>query len=443
MRGRNLEGGMWNLAVAVFSATVFFSASVQAQGLTLEDAISLAVKNNLTVKLARAQTESARGAVLLGASGLLPDITGSAYQARVFRVNLAAQGLSFPGFPMTLGPFDTFDARISLVQSIFDLGAVRRYQASKQARRLAQAAEDLAREQVAAAAALAYIEAQRSRQLVDTAASDVNLAETLLRLTEDQHHSGVAAGIDVARAQTRAKEAHLREVQARVAQRNADVRLARVTGLPLDQPPALAPTLTFQKPQLEEPGAAVSEALTRRLELKVAEAAAEADRYSLKAAQDEYLPVLAVKGDYGASGNTPRLKDVPTSSVGAAIRMPLFNSGRTQGKVDQARAVREASDARLDDMRAQVEADARLALDTLSAAVEQVETSDETEKLAEKELELARDRYASGVGDNIGLVNAQDALARAKDEQVASLSAFHVARVNLALALGRMGTYKF
>jgi outer membrane protein len=57
--------------------------------------------------------------------------------------------------------------------------------------------------------------------------------------------------------------------------------------------------------------------------------------------------------------------------------------------------------------------------------------------LSERELELARDRFANGVGDNVEVVNAQTALENARQVYVSSLLQFNVARLNLAVALGQ------
>src|ERR1044071_6490746 len=71
---------------------------------------------------------------------------------------------TFPGIGSTfIGPFNNFDARARLVQSVFSLAAIRNYQAGKAGVRLAQLQEGLAREQVATFTALTYLEALRAR----------------------------------------------------------------------------------------------------------------------------------------------------------------------------------------------------------------------------------------------------------------------------------------
>src|SRR5581483_6489607 len=112
-----------------------------------------------------------RGQALQAAAGLLPRLAASVQQSRVFKVNLEAQGfdIPLPGFSPLIGPFNTFDARLQLAQSFFDLNAYYKARAGALNRKVAEFQERLAREEVAAAAALAYLEAQRSNRAVAAA----------------------------------------------------------------------------------------------------------------------------------------------------------------------------------------------------------------------------------------------------------------------------------
>jgi outer membrane protein TolC len=97
----------------------------------------------------------------------------------------------------------------------------------------------------------------------------------------------------------------------------------------------------------------------------------------------------------------------------------------------------------LSNIRGQVEEDVRLALTTLRTAAVQVRAADESVTLAERELEMARDRFKSGVGDNLAVVSAQTSLADARDSQVTALAQHNAARLNLAAALGRAETFRW
>src|SRR5438105_7650707 len=132
--------------------------SAAVSNLSLEQAISLAIDNNLATLLAKERENEARGFQKEALSGLLPNISGAAYQASLTE-NLAALGFTpgrFPGFTSTfIGPFKNFDARFRLEQTIFSLSALRTFQAGRAGVRAAEMEEDFAREQVANVTALA------------------------------------------------------------------------------------------------------------------------------------------------------------------------------------------------------------------------------------------------------------------------------------------------
>jgi outer membrane protein TolC len=58
--------------------------------------------------------------------------------------------------------------------------------------------------------------------------------------------------------------------------------------------------------------------------------------------------------------------------------------------------------------------------------------------LANEEVTEARDRFQAGVANNIEVISAQDALARANDNQIVALYRYNQARADLARATGQM-----
>jgi outer membrane protein len=64
-------------------------------------------------------------------------------------------------------------------------------------------------------------------------------------------------------------------------------------------------------------------------------------------------------------------------------------------------------------------------------------------RLAERELEMSRDRFRAGVADNLEVITAQVSLANARLAQVTALAQHNAARLNLAAALGRAETFRW
>ena len=85
----------------------------------------------------------------------------------------------------------------------------------------------------------------------------------------------------------------------------------------------------------------------------------------------------------------------------------------------------------------------RLAFATLGTTAAQVRAADQNVTLAERELEMSRDRFRNGVADNVEVVTAQAALSNARDAQVTALAQYNAARLNLAAALGRAESFRW
>jgi outer membrane protein TolC len=87
-------------------------------------------------------------------------------------------------------------------------------------------------------------------------------------------------------------------------------------------------------------------------------------------------------------------------------------------------------------LRAQIDQEVRNAYLDLKSAAEEVAVEQSAVTLANETLQQSRDRFESGVTDNIEVVQAQDALATANDAYIASLYSYNLAKISLARAIG-------
>jgi len=410
--------------------------------LSLEKAIDIAIENNLTTSLARERRREAHGSKRESRSALLPNLSSVVSQSNNTE-NLFADGLVFPTIPPFIGPYKVFDARIRLSQTLFDLSSLRTFQGAQVAEGIAGLQENLAREQIATAAILAYVESLRSGEALQAAQANLVLAQDLLKQAEDQHGAGVATGIDVARAATSVAQNKLALVQAQTAAEQAQLRLQRVTGLPLGGKLVLTDAMRSADGNVPTVDVAMAYARQNRYELQIAAQMLKQRRLERKGAVAEQYPSLRFLADYGSSGVTPSQFNFPTRSLALQVNIPIFNGGYTRGRIEAARSQECQAELQLRDTEWQVEEDVRLALVALASAIEQVRAAEATLKLAERELRMARDRFAAGVADNIEVVQAQTSLENGRNGRVAAIAVYNTAQVNLAAALGRAQSFRF
>ena len=267
---------LFTQALIIVVPAAYGQEAVPQEGisLSLTDAVDLALKNNLQSVIAKEQVAQARGEKGISLSALMPNLSGSAYQMSQ-TLNLASIGFPMGKLPgiSQFTEFDHFDARFQMVQSVFNLSSILRYQAGRSGVTLASEQQRLATQQVTTATAISYLAVLEAEQAVDAAQSNVQLAETLLALANNQRQAGVADGIDVARAETRLAN---QRVQLSQAQTNLDTTrldLLRIVNGVGGQPFADRVTLRDQMRLTAEPdrdaGEAVKQALIDRVRFRL------------------------------------------------------------------------------------------------------------------------------------------------------------------------------
>jgi len=131
-----------------------------------------------------------------------------------------------------------------------------------------------------------------------------------------------------------------------------------------------------------------------------------------------------------------------TGDASGTLSVPLFKEFGLRGDAQVAQSQLDTQRAQLSDINAQVDADVRDALLDIAAAQKQVEVARSSVDLANEALSEAQDRYANGVSDNLAVSQAEQSVAQANDEYVASLYRLNVAKLSLARSLGAAQNYK-
>ncbi len=414
------------------------TATSEELALSLPDALQRALARNLgaveavqSVRLA----ESARNKVR---ADLLPNLTGHVAETRQ-KINLAAFGFTgFPGlgdFPDIVGPFNVFDARVGVTQSVFDLHALEAVRAEAQNVRAAKDAYENTRDLVVLVTGNLYIRAAAAARLQQAAQAEEEAAERLYRLAADRKQAGVVAGIEVLRAQVDLQRRKERALAAANQVAKAKLDLARAIGLPLGQRFALTDIMTFSAPPPLTFEQALARAYDARADLKESRHRVAAALAARRAARGEALPSVGVSADYGAIGNSPSDAKA-TYTLGAAVRVPLFEGGRVAARVLAADAALEQRRAEEAELRARIRYEVEGAYLDLSSGAARVEAARAAVSLADEQLRQAEDRFRAGVAGNIEVVQAQDALAAAHEAEIGAVYDHNVAKASLARSLG-------
>jgi outer membrane protein TolC len=402
--------------------------------LTLEDAVARGLRQNVSARLSEAEVTSARGERWTALQDLLP--TASARVGLVRQeINLAVFGLSVPGFPSFVGPFNVHDARLFVSQPIVDLHALNASKSGAASLRAAELDARDTRSLVSLAVRNIYLQAVADESRMKAAQAQADTAHALFNQATDLKNAGVVAGIDVVRAQVQMRTQDQRAIVAQNEYEKEKLQLARAIGLPLGQAFTLADAIPYAPLQTMALDDALKQAMTSRDDYKAAQERLQAAEASKRAALADNLPSLHVSADYGEIGRTPA-DTHSTFTVLTQVRIPIFDAATSRGHVVEAEGLVQRRRAELDDFRARVEYEVRAAYLDLRAADEQLQAARDAMNLATQELEQTRDRFAAGVAGNIEVVHAQDAVATATENYISGLYAHNLAKASLAHAIG-------
>jgi outer membrane protein TolC len=425
----------------ILGSTPATGATPLSGPLSLRDAIERGLEYNLSgVGLAHA-LRLAQGQQVVARSALRPSIVGDVRSTEQ-KVNLAANGVQFdipvPGFslPDTVGPYNVFDLRARLTQSVLNLTALNNYRAARESVRASELTARDARDAVVLAVGGAYLQAVAARARLQTARAQIETATTLHRRADQQRSAGLATPVDVNRAQVQLLTQQQRLVSMQADFAKQKINLARMIGLrPTDQYD-LADDVAFSPGPVLPVEDALKQAAERRSDLKAAEAQVAAAERALAAAQAERLPSVVVAADYGTNrtGGTPLRQ---TFSFLAAVRIPIWEGGRVDGQIQQAQAVLDQRRAEIEDLKSAIEGDVRKAYVDLQAAASQLDVAQTNLRVSNEILGLTRQRFDAGVGDNVSVVQSQELVAAAELDRVNSVFAHNLAKLDLARAMGR------
>src|SRR6266576_974387 len=417
-------------ALLVNPATVRAQSSPKAQTapaarpsevlrLTLDQAVALGIKQNPTAQIAILTAAESEQDKNIARADLLPQLNAR-ISDEAQKINLRAEfgGVpAFPGLPKTLGPFQLFSAGPSVSAPVFDLTLWERYQAARNTASASRANSLSTREQVILLVVSQYIGTLRAVANVQASQSRVEQAQALYDQAADLQKEGVGTGIDTLRANVELQNEKQRLLEAENDRETSLYGLSRLLNLDPRQKIELADSLRFFETPQPDVEASIEEALETRPEWKALASQIKAAADQKKAAQYLRLPTYTYEG---------------------SVNLPLFTGGRIHAEVASAELeIRKLQEQRAD-LRNQIALDVKTALLNLDSARSEVQVANLGVQLSKEEVDQARDRFKAGVANNIEVIQAQDSLSRANDNQIAALYRFNQARADLARSIGQM-----
>jgi outer membrane protein len=266
-------------------------------------------------------------------------------------------------------------------------------------------------------------------------------AQEGLTAAQTRYHAGVATPAAVLLAKTALSQAELNVITAEGSERDAQGTLANVMDISLTQPleltppPQAAPDLVAEK----DIGHLLDLAREQRPDLAAAEAQIKAAEASVKASKASGMPRISLDASasatntaIGGAGNIASRN----GQIGVTVTFPLFTGFNTQYQTQAAEAQLQNDIASRDQLANQVALEVWKAYQSLITNSQALRSAKDLVDSASQSEQVSLGRYRAGVGNILDLLASQSALARARQQQVAALYNWRIAKFALAQSIG-------
>ena len=416
--------------------------------LSLDDAISIGLQRNIRLKYDRANERAVRGDNLGVLDALIPNLSLDA-ESSAQEINLAAMGFKpslLSGFTRNglipagyafsnIVKVNTTQASIHANQVLFNLPDYELYRGTTNETKVVRLTTLTDRGDLILTIGTAYLRVLADQANLTNAEAQLQSAKTLFDQVTAKHNAGVGTNLDALRGQV---EFQQREQNAFAAQSTAakdKIRLARILGLPVGQKLELTDTAPFTQLADIDLEAAKITAYEHRKDLLSLEQQIALTVREQKAVKYQRLPTLAFNGYYGVIGVTTGSYHGDFSAVGS-LKFPIFREAGQRGEQEVVDSELVALHQRETDLRVAIDSQIRSSMLDVNAANELVKVAQSNVELAQQELADERDRFTSGVDDNLAVVDAETAVAGAQSQLVQSLYQYNVAKLQLARNTG-------
>jgi outer membrane protein TolC len=411
--------------------------------LTLADAVKRGLQYNLGGLDSAATARQQRGLRLSALSQMLPNIYASISESGA-KTDLQTEGLSSGvlgagiALPTTVGPYHYYSAQANLSEQL-SFTSLHNLRSATAARDAAVLSAKDARELIVLAVGGSYLRVLATQALVASQATQVQYSEASYKQAKAQFDAGTKAEIDATRSLVELQSQQQRLRSERNQLEKEEMALERLIGLPMAHTLVIEQTLPTSVPALPDPGEAVHDGLSHRVDLEAAGRQLKAAEESLRASRSEYLPSFSVSGDYGVQGINPNKGSGVFQATGT-VTIPIWQGGRAKADVQQAAAAVDQRRAEFEDQHGVVENDVRTALLDLRVAAEQVKVAEDNRQLALSTLKQSQDRFSSGVTTSVEVVQSQETLASAELDYINTLFSLNLGKISLARAMGHAET---
>ena len=297
-----------------------------------------------------------------------------------------------------------------------------------------------AREDVAAQTADAFFNLYAQEVALKNASFNVAVNDTLYQLNKGRYEVGKIGENDLLKSELALLRARAAADDAKLARDRAEAALRRLIAFPVDTPLAIATPDSIPVVSAD-PDVAVREALKNSSAIRQNELDDVRSRRGMSEAKANNHFNATVEGSIGFNQTAPQFAQAYQSPLGkqtlrVGVNLPMLQWGAGHADIEEAKANERRVDAANKSRRDQLEEDARFSVLQLEQARRNVTLAAKADTVAQRQFEVARNRYSIGKITNEALYLAQgekDAAVLANVQALRNywITYYHLRRVTL------------
>jgi len=302
----------------------------------------------------------------------------------------------------------------------------------------ASATQDAIVQRVLLSAVNAFYQVHANKAILKASIESERLFEESFKAAEAKYNEGIATPADKLQVNTSFANATLTRLTNEGLLRIAYGNLATIMGASPGTPIEIIENDMDVIPEFidHDIQALIEQAIIQRPDLIATESELKASLANIESVKAEAKPKVRIEASNQYDSETIFLRDINASQVGISVTIPLFEGYKPSYLIRSAEATAELKASKRDQLKLQVSLDVWTAYQNLKTANESIKASHILLASAEESSRMTLGRYKEGVGNIIDTLNAQNALASAKQQKIQSILNWNIARTTLAQSIG-------
>ncbi len=422
-------------ALSVLCSQSVFAATLE---LDLEETIQRALLTNPSVKIAEYNRKAAKAdySAAKGARGI--SISLSHDSGRGGYADYAMRSVNGGTEILTKGIGNSHSNSITASLPIFTGGELQGQIGQAKANyRSMLSAEEQAYNEMKETATTGYFNMLNATNMKALRQESVDRLQAHLDNVIAQYNVGIVARADVLRSEVELANAQQNYITASNEYDVAEATLNNIIGTPLGTTLLLKDRLQYE-PYENDMAYCLAYSEQHRPELKQAEYAIDSAEAALVVARSGHMPKVYANAsnNWGGNGSDWPGDDDENWSVGVTASMNVFDSGVTWSKIHAAQENLAKAKESQRQIKDNVELEVRTDYLNLREAEKRITTTQVAVASAEEDYHIAVVRYQAGVGTNIDVMDAQEALTQAKTNYYQALYNYNTSKAALNTSMG-------